>query len=159
MKRHRVRQISQEDPLLEWIAWLMDESIHIGPWKIGLDGLLGLIPGIGDMTGAGVSALIIARAMQTGISRGAVVRMVINVGIDSLLGAVPFVGDIFDFAFKANVRNLAIYREAVRDERRPVKDWAFIVAVAAILLVFLALPIIGLIYLARLAGPYLPTLY
>ena len=58
MKKHRVQRVQhlpKEDPLLEWLAWLMDESIPIGPWKVGLDGSLGLIPGVGDMTGAGVS--------------------------------------------------------------------------------------------------------
>jgi hypothetical protein len=139
----------KEDPLLEWLAWLMDESIEIGPWKIGLDGLLGVIPGIGDMAGAAVSMVIIARAMQAGISRSAITRMVINVAVDSLLGALPLLGDIFDFAWKSNVRNVQIYREALRGERRPVKDWAFILFVAVILLVILSLPLIGLIYLAK----------
>ena len=140
----------KEDPLLEWLAWLMDESIEIGPWKIGLDGLLGLIPGIGDMAGASISMVIIARAMQAGISRSAITRMLINVAVDSLLGALPLFGDIFDFAWKSNVWNVEIYREALRGERRPVKDWAFILFVAVVLLVILLLPLIGLIYLARI---------
>src|SRR5438552_4497009 len=102
--RHEYRQ--PEDPFIEWLAWLMDESIHIGPWSIGLDGFLGLIPGIGDMAGAAVSALIIALAMRGGLAKSAVIRMIINVALDSLVGAVPFLGDIFDFAFKANIYNL-----------------------------------------------------
>jgi hypothetical protein len=146
----------QEDPLLEWLAWLMDESVRIGPWSIGLDGFLGLIPGIGDMTGAAVSTLMIARAMQSGIPRSAIVRMVINVGVDSLLGALPLVGDIFDFAYKSNVKNLQIYREALRGARRPARDWGFIVLIFTILLAFFALPIVGLFYLAKFVVPYLP---
>jgi hypothetical protein len=157
MRNHRPKERLQEDPLLEWLAWLMDESIPIGPWKIGLDGLLGLIPGVGDMAGAGVSVLLIGRAMQAGISRSAVTRMVINVATDSLIGSLPFVGDLFDFAYKANIRNLEIYREALRGERRPIKDWSFILVVAVILLIALSLPLIGLIYLARFLSPYLPT--
>jgi hypothetical protein len=147
------KNVPKEDPLLEWLAWLMDESIEIGPWKIGLDGLLGVIPGIGDMAGAAVSMVIIARAMQTGISRSAITRMLINIAVDSFLGALPLLGDIFDFAWKSNVRNVQIYREALRGDRRPVKDWAFILFVAVILLVILSLPLIGLIYLARLLFP------
>src|SRR5689334_20987352 len=95
--RRRPRVILSEDPMIEWLAWLMDESIRIGPWSIGIDPLLGLIPGLGDMAGAAVSAVMIGRAMQQGIARSAIMRMVINVGVDSLVGAVPFVGDIFDF--------------------------------------------------------------
>jgi len=86
----------------------MDESIRLGPWSIGLDGLLGLIPGFGDMAGAVVSAVIILRAMQSRIARSAIVRMVLNVATDSVVGSVPFLGDIFDFAYKSNVRNVEI---------------------------------------------------
>lgn len=133
--------------MLEWLAWLMDESIAIGPWKIGLDGLVGLIPGVGDMAGAAVSAVIILGAAQRGIPRSAVIRMVINVAIDALLGALPLVGDIFDFAYKSNSRNIKIYRETLVGERRAAKDWAFIALVALVLVVILSLPLIGLIFL------------
>src|SRR5262245_29404377 len=135
----------------------MDESISIGPWKIGLDGFVGLVPGIGDMTGAAVSAFIILRAAQTGIARSAVIRMVVNVGFDSLFGALPVFGDVFDFAYKSNVRNLNIYREALKGERRPLKDWSFIFLVAVLLSLILIIPLVGLIYLAMLLKPYLPT--
>jgi uncharacterized protein DUF4112 len=138
-----------DDELLEWLAWLMDESIAIGPWKIGLDGLVGLIPGIGDMAGAAVSAFIILGAAQRGIARSAVIRMVINVAFDAFLGALPLFGDIFDFAYKSNIRNMEIYREAMRGERRAAKDWAFIVLVAVMLFVIFSLPVIGLIILTR----------
>jgi uncharacterized protein DUF4112 len=141
-----------DDPLLEWLAWLMDESIAIGPWKIGLDGLVGLVPGLGDMAGAAVSGFIILGAAQRGIARSAVIRMVINVAVDAFLGAVPLVGDIFDFAFKSNTRNIQIYREALRGERTVVKDWVFIGFVALLLLVIFSAPLVGLIYLGRYLG-------
>src|SRR5204862_5617948 len=115
----------EEEPLIAWMAWLMDESIPIGPWTIGLDGIIGLIPGFGDMAAAAVSALIIARAMKSGIPKSAVMRMVINVAVDSLAGAVPLFGDIFDFAFKSNMYNLEIYRESIRGEREPIRDLFF----------------------------------
>src|SRR4030095_2046325 len=102
MARKKPRPYVEEDPLIEWLAWLMGDSVRLGRWGVGLAGFLGLIPGGGDMAGAAVSALIIARAMQSGISKSAVLRMVINVGVDSLVGAVPFFGDVFDFAFKSN---------------------------------------------------------
>ena len=144
-----------EDPVIEWLAWLMDDSIRIGPWGIGLDGFLGLIPGIGDMAGAAISALIIARAMQSGIAKGAIVRMVVNVAVDSLVGAVPVVGDLFDFAFKSNTYNLQIYREAIRGERKPLRDWLFIAIVSIILLMVVVLPILGLVYLTKLLMSYI----
>ena len=148
MKKRR----PSDDPLLEWLAWLMDESIAIGPWKIGLDGVVGLVPGLGDMAGAAVSAFIILGAAQRGIARSAVIRMVINVAADAFLGSVPLVGDIFDFAYKSNTRNIQIYREALRGERTVVKDWVFIGLVALLLLVIFLAPLVGLIYLGRYLG-------
>ena len=145
----------KEDPLIDWLAWLMDESIQIGPWRIGIDPLVGLIPGVGDMAGAVVSTIIIARAMQSGVPKSAVIRMVINVALDSLGGSIPFFGDLFDFAYKSNARNLRIYRESMRGERRPLKDWFFIVFVFLVLLVILVLPIVGLFYLAKLIAHYI----
>jgi hypothetical protein len=155
-KTRRIRNLD-EDPFIEWLAWLMDESIRIGPWSIGIDPLLGLIPGLGDMAGAAASAMLISRALNQGIAKGAVMRMVLNVGIDSLLGAVPFVGDIFDFAYKSNIRNLEIYREALRGERQPVRDWFFVLFVTVVTLAVLIIPLIGIFYLGKLiwnAGVY-----
>ena len=148
------RERQTEDPFIEWLAWQMDESIQIGPWSVGLDPLIGLIPGVGDMAGAVVSTIIIARAMKSGIPKSAVIRMVINVAVDSLGGAVPVVGDLFDFAYKSNVMNVQIYRESLRGEREPLRDWFFIVFVFLALLVILILPILGLIYLAKLIAHY-----
>ena len=133
----------------------MDNSIPIGPWRVGLDGFIGLIPGVGDMATAAISALIIARAMQSGIPKSAVMRMVINVGLDSLAGAVPLFGDLFDFAFKSNTYNVQIYREAVRGEREPVRDWVFVLFVSLILLIIVSLPVVGLIYVTKLLVSYM----
>jgi hypothetical protein len=141
-----------DDPYLEWLAWLMDESIAIGPWRFGLDGVVGLIPGVGDMAGAAVSAIIILGAAQQGIARSAVIRMVMNVATDAFVGSLPLVGDIFDLAYKANIRNIQIYREAMRGERRVAMDWAFISFVALVLFVIFLIPLVGLLYLARYLG-------
>jgi uncharacterized protein DUF4112 len=150
MARRQPQPYIQEDPLIEWLAWLMDSSIRVGPWSVGLDGFVGLIPGIGDMAGAAVSAVIIVRAMQSGIPKSAVIRMVINVAFDALGGTVPLFGDIFDFAFKSNMYNLQIYREAIRGERQPIRDWLFIGLVVVILAAIVLLPLVGLFYLMKL---------
>jgi hypothetical protein len=137
------------DSLSEYLAWLMDSSIQIGPVSIGLDGLIGLIPGVGDFATSIVSALIILRAMQHGVHRAAILRMLLNVGFDTLLGSVPVAGDFFDFAFKSNIRNLQIYRESMSGTRKPTKDWAFIAMVIVVLVALAILPILGLIYLVK----------
>jgi hypothetical protein len=141
------------DRLSEYLAWLMDSSIQIGPVSFGLDGLIGVIPGLGDVTTSIVSALIILRAIQNGVHRAAIIRMLMNVGLDTLLGMIPLVGDIFDLTFKSNIRNLQIYREAMSGTRNTTKDWAFIVVVVFILIALMVLPIIGLIYLFKRLTP------
>jgi len=148
-KRPKPKPYIEEDPSIEWLAWMMDNSIRIGPWRVGMDGFLGLIPGIGDLASAMISTLIIMRAMQSGISKSAVIRMVMNVAFDSLAGAVPVFGDLFDFAYKSNTYNLQIYREALQGEREPLRDWSFVLMISLVLLVIVLIPIVGLFYLTR----------
>src|SRR3954447_13092616 len=100
------------DEVIERLAWLMDNSIPIGGgFRIGLDPIIGLIPGLGDLIGALVSSMIVLQAHRAGIPRSTLLRMVANVGIDAAIGTVPFVGDALDFAFKANQKNLELYRQ------------------------------------------------
>jgi hypothetical protein len=139
-----------DDELAEQIAWLMDSSIRIGPISIGLDGLIGLIPGLGDVVTNALSGLIIIRAMQHGVHKAAILRMLLNLGIDTVVGSVPVVGDFFDFAFKANTKNIQIYRQSLSGERKPHRDWLFIALVVAFLVAMIVLPILGLIYLTQL---------
>ena len=81
--------------------------------RFGLDGLIGLIPGIGDVVTAGVSSVFIADAWKRGARKRVMAKMLANVGIDFAVGTIPLVGDIFDFAFKSNTKNLRL----LRDER------------------------------------------
>jgi hypothetical protein len=135
------------DPWIENLAWLMDESIPVGGrWRVGLDGILGLVPGIGDVTTGAVGALIIARASMSGIPRATVMRMVANVAIDSLLGSIPVIGDLFDFTYKANSKNVRLYREALQGGRRAGRDWAFLIVVLLILAALVVIPILALIW-------------
>lgn len=92
------------------LARLLDSSITIPGigWKIGLDPLVGLIPGIGDLIGAALSAYIILEAARAEVPGYVLFRMLANVGFDTLIGAVPAVGDLFDAAWKSNTRNVAL---------------------------------------------------
>lgn len=101
------------------LAWLLDESIRLpGGLRIGLDGILGLIPGVGDLVGMGLSGVIIADAARRGVSGAILVRMVINVLIETVVGAIPLFGDLFDFVWKANSRNLRLMEVAETDDTR-----------------------------------------
>lgn len=81
--------------------------------RIGWDGLLGLIPGIGDALSVAPAAYIVLESHRMGLPRDKVARQVVNVGIDSIVGLIPLVGDLFDIGFKANRRNVGILREHV----------------------------------------------
>jgi hypothetical protein len=137
------------DPWVEKLAWIMDNSIPIGRWSIGLDGLLGLIPGVGDFLGTVVSALIVSRAAMAGLPRATIARMVGNVAIDSFVGAIPLLGDLFDFAYKSNTKNVRIYRESLDGYRAPVKDGMFVLITLGALLALVAIPIAAAALLLR----------
>jgi hypothetical protein len=95
---------------LRKLAQLLDSSWTIPGtrWRIGLDPLLGLLPGVGDAAGLLMAMYIIARAKELGASKWTLMRMTANVGIDALVGVVPAVGDLFDAAYKANIRNIGL---------------------------------------------------
>lgn len=133
------------DPWVEKLAWLMDSSIPIGRWKIGLDGIIGLVPGLGDLVGAIISGLIVASGIRAGLPRSAIARMVANVAVEAVVGVVPFLGDLFDMAFKANTRNVEIYREALRGGRDRRKDSLFVVGVVLAFAALLAIPIVAIV--------------
>ena len=77
---------------------------------IGLDVILDLIPGVGDVAGAALGSYIVWEATNLGMSKWQISRMAGNVGIDFLLGLIPFVGAIPDFLFRSNTRNLKMIK-------------------------------------------------
>jgi hypothetical protein len=89
---------------------LLDNSIPVPgtSWKIGLDPIIGLIPGVGDLAGAVFSGYIVLEAVRAEVPTFTLVRMLVNVGIDTLLGAIPALGDVFDAAWKSNTMNVAL---------------------------------------------------
>lgn len=133
---------AERDQVIETIAWLMDRSIPIGGFRIGLDPIIGLIPGFGDVFSTLISAVLIVQAQRAGVPKATVLRMMTNVGIDTVLGSIPFIGDAFDFAWKANSKNLELYRSAMQGGRKDVKDWGFLALVFVILAALLSIPIL-----------------
>jgi hypothetical protein len=80
-------------------------------WQFGLDGLVGLIPGIGDAATTLVSLYIVAQAWRLGVRKRTLARMIGNIVLDFLVGTMPVAGDLFDFVWKANLRNLRLARQ------------------------------------------------
>src|SRR5687767_636950 len=100
---------------LDAISYLLDNSIPVPGTRarFGLDAIIGLIPGLGDAAGSLISAYIVVQAARLGTAVPVLLRMLLNVGIEALVGAIPLAGDLFDAAFKANVRNVALLRREV----------------------------------------------
>jgi Domain of unknown function (DUF4112)/Sulfotransferase family len=92
---------------VQQIAWVMDDQFAVPGinLRFGLDSIVGLIPGVGDLVTGAISLVIVRHAWQTGMSRPALARMLGNIGLDVLIGAVPLVGDAFDVVWKANRKN------------------------------------------------------
>jgi hypothetical protein len=101
------------------LSRLLDEQFRIPgtTYRVGLDGLLGLIPGIGDAAGALLSTYILYEAIRLGVPRTVLLRMIANIGIDTVGGAIPVVGDIFDIAWKTNKKNATLLHAYLASQR------------------------------------------
>lgn len=108
------------------IAKLLDTAIGIPgtKFRIGLDPILGLIPGGGDLVGAAISAYMIYLATSFGLEKSKINQMIKNIALETTVGFVPIVGDLFDVYFKANIRNLDILEQhlAQTDELKEIQE-------------------------------------
>jgi hypothetical protein len=86
-------------------------------YRVGLDGLVGLIPGVGDAAGALLSTYILYEALRLGAPRWVLLRMAANIGLETLVGALPVVGDLLDVVWKANTKNVALLQAALAARR------------------------------------------
>lgn len=119
---------------LRGIVHAMDELVTVPGTKmrVGLDGLLGLLPGAGDVIGGAVSAYALVLAARVGAPRSVLARMAANVLIDALVGAVPLLGDVFDFFWKSNRRNLALLESYVERPESVQRRSKYVIAAIAV---------------------------
>ncbi|WP_336024351.1 DUF4112 domain-containing protein [Halobellus salinisoli] len=99
------------------LSRLLDSAVEIPGTtvRVGLDPVLGLLPGVGDATATAASAYVVAEAAALGAPRATLARMVLNVVVDALLGSIPLVGDAFDAVWRANDRNVRLLERRLRD--------------------------------------------
>lgn len=135
---------------LQSLAWVLDRSIPIGRWRIGLDPILGLLPGAGDWLGAVLSLYVVYESARLGAPAHLLARMGGNILVEAVVGMVPFIGDLFDFAWKANTRNLSLIerhyhtRAQHASEPRSMRQiWLMVALICFVVLVFVA----GLVFL------------
>lgn len=130
---------AKQHPTLEHlrrVSHQLDDSIRL-PFgvRVGWDAVLGLIPGFGDGAGALLSTYVVLQAARLGAPAPVLLRMVGNVGIEAVFGAVPLLGDVFDAAWKANLRNVALLQRHLDSPESTTRASKFWIAMVLILLV------------------------
>ena len=142
------------DATLETVTRLLDDVFVIPGTSIrfGLDPLIGLIPGFGDLVTGLASFLIIFAGWQRNLPRVTIARMVANVAIDTVVGSVPLLGDAFDAAWKSNRKNLSLLQRssgAAQLRKHTVLDGLFLTGIAIALLALAAVPFLLLWWLLK----------
>ena len=129
---------------VEGLAWLLDNSIPVpgtGGRRFGIDAIIGIVPGVGDVVSGVLGLLVVWRGSRMGLPRIVVARMLLNALLDIAIGAIPVAGDAFDLWFKASTRNLALMRRHLeRPDTSTREDWT-----AVLVVVGLAVAVIGAI--------------
>lgn len=129
---------------LRRLSHLLDNAIPIPgtTYRIGLDPILGLLPGGGDFLSTIFSAYIVFKAAQIGLPRDTLGQMGLNILIDLLSGSVPVLGDLVDVAWKANVKNIRLLEEHLNVPQVQQKtDWWFLALLLGGLLLMMLLAV------------------
>lgn len=138
------------DENLDLLAHILDDWFRIPGTKIGigLDGIIGLIPGLGDILTGLLACILIFAAWLRGLPYVTLARMVVNLGLDVLIGSIPFLGDIFDIAWKANRRNYELMQLHLQQPHRHTwKDWTFLLFLSTVLAAIFLIPVVVTLWL------------
>ena len=133
------------------LGQLLDASLTIPGTsiKFGLDPLIGLIPGIGDIISNAIGSSLLFLATKAGVPRVVILRMSLNIAINMIVGAIPIIGDLFSIWFKSNLQNAQLlYRHCQRTAPTPnLSDWLYVVSIVLGMLLLLGITIAGLVWL------------
>ncbi len=128
---------------------LLDNAIGIPgtKFRVGLDPILGLIPGAGDFLGTALSAYLVIEAARLGLPKETLLKMVSNIVLESAVGTIPIVGDLFDAAWKANTKNFELLEAHLNIPQEPEKknSWFIVLLIAG--LVVLSIGILAVSFL------------
>ncbi|HSC29049.1 MAG TPA: DUF4112 domain-containing protein, partial [Vicinamibacterales bacterium] len=137
-------------PLLRRWATLLDAAFRVPGTSIrfGLDALLGLVPGIGDLSAPVFAVIILATGLRMRLPAIVQARMVLNAALDMLLGLVPVAGDVADVFWKANLRNMALLERHARPGVPPARgDYLFVYVSVAIVVLIALVPVVVVLWL------------
>jgi hypothetical protein len=138
------------------LARLLDSAVRVPGTnvRVGLDALVGLVPGIGDVASAAFSGYIILAAARLGAPKTVLLRMLLNVATDTVVGAVPVVGDLFDVGWRANARNAALLDRhlAAPAATRAASRWVVAAVVGGVALLAIGAAAVAVVAVRALAG-------
>src|SRR5580704_15381400 len=138
------------DETLRRLEILLDEAFRI-PFtgiRFGIDGIIGLVPGVGDVLAGLLSLIIPIAAWIRGVPYITLMRMAANLGIGVLIGSIPIFGDLFDIVWKANRRNYRLLTRHLGEPRRHTwRDWVFLSLIGVALGLVFALPVVLTLWL------------
>ena len=140
------------DENLDLLSHVLDDWFRLPGTSIrfGLDGIIGLIPGLGDILAGLASCIIVVAAWFRGVPYVGLIRMVVNIAIDVLVGTIPLIGDAFDIAWKANRRNYALMTRHLKHPRKHTwKDYAFLLCIALVLFAIFAVPVVLIVLVTQ----------
>ncbi len=139
---------------VRFLGRLLDNAIPIPGTnrRIGIDPLLGLLPGGGDVISMVLSAYIVVEAARLGAPRETLAKMISNVVLDSVVGAIPVLGDLFDVAWKANSRNLALLESHVGEQTVPAHRPANPKLVIGVILTVIVVVVVASLAIAAIVG-------
>jgi Domain of unknown function (DUF4112) len=138
---------------LDLLSHLLDDFIRIPgtPIRFGLDGIVGFIPGIGDILGGLASTIIIVAAWVRGVPPITIARMVMNVAIETVVGSVPVFGNLFDIGWRANRRNYKLLAGSVAGpaeaRRHSMTSWTIFAVLGVFLVSLMLIPELLVVWL------------
>jgi len=144
------KNVPNSRPLPTWVerlAWILDSVFEIPGTRgrrVGIDGMLTFVPVVGDVAGLGLSMIVVAAGIASGVSIPTVVRMMLNVGLETVIGLVPFAGALFDMAYKANERNVVLIEADLADRKATRRSSLGVLAVTvAVILAAVAMAVLS----------------
>jgi hypothetical protein len=149
-----------QDEGLHWLENLLDEAFRVPilGFRFGIDGIIGLIPGLGDIIVSLLTLIIPIAAWVRGASWSLLLRMVANLGLSLAIGAIPILGDAFDIYWKPNRRNYHLLVRHIHNPRRHhLGDWIFLLSLLGGLALLFLLPLAITLWAIIWFGHWLQT--
>jgi hypothetical protein len=149
LRRSHVARVDHRDPdrqrkVAPWVdrlAWTLDESIPLpGGHRTGLEGVVGLIPGFGDLAGFAAGLVVVIAGAAADVSVPTLLRMLWHTTVTTVIGVVPFAGDAFAIVYKPNMRNIRLIHADLADRARTRRRslWVLLAIIATFAITIVA---------------------